>query len=203
MRRGPRFINELAVACIGDSQTAANFSAGLGMEYPEIVAQRKGYGFWLNRGIGGNTTTEMLARFSAQILTGRPGAVSIMGGPNDISQGIAATGVGSTKENYRSMIQAAQATGARVTVLTYVPVRAQAYIDAAPARLAAIQAVATEEGAEFLDVYGAFAALVGGNVLPPNLDQYYLPGDTHHPNEVGHNFIASLVASNPNAWAQP
>lgn len=206
MRRGPRFQNELIIAAMGDSTTEARPTEGL--TYPYMVAKKKGYGRWINRGISGQTTTQMAARFAADILSSRPGAISIMGGVNDLSTnisgptwvggGIPATGVGSTKENYRSMIQAGKAIGARVTVMTFCPVRIAVYLANDDAYLAAIAAVASEEDTEFLDVYSAFSALTS-----EQWDPLYKPGDPTHPNQAGHAFIAALADSNPNAWAQP
>lgn len=67
------------VYCIGDSLTAAGYYEGelgtlLGPEY--TVA---------NKGIGANTTTQMLQRFSTDVLEHRPEFVVIWGGVNDIS----------------------------------------------------------------------------------------------------------------------
>lgn len=49
--------------------------------YPELFEE----GGWVNRGIGGQTTSQMLNRFEADVLSTDPEIVVLMGGTNDIA----------------------------------------------------------------------------------------------------------------------
>lgn len=195
--------NGLNLLSIGDSQTAERFSinsqgAQLFQTYPYLIASRKGYGNVWNAGISGNTSTQMLARFGADVLAHRPGAVSIMAGPNDmttnISGGVWVGGgisVATTKSNIKTMVQNAQAQRARVTLVSFFPVRETAYLANAGAYLTAFQEIANETGCEYVDLYSSVNALSSGQQ-----DSLYITGDTNHPNAAGHKYLSDMVSGN-------
>jgi lysophospholipase L1-like esterase len=193
---------------MGDSQTADRFAVlGVGAKmhetYPMRVARRKGYGSVTNVGISGHTTAQMLARFGADVLQHRAGAVSIMGFVNDmttnISGGVTWTGAGTsvatTKANLKSMVQQAQARRARVTLLSCAPIRETVYLNNVAAYLTACSEIASETGCEYIDVWSAFTALTSNE-----LDALYIAADTNHPNAAGHALISTYGTGN--AWGQ-
>lgn len=72
----------------------------------------------LDRGISGQTTTQMLARFRTDVIDLRPAAVHIMGGINDIP-GPAGTAL--TRSNIESMVELARAHGITVILGAVTP----------------------------------------------------------------------------------
>lgn len=65
----------------------------------------------IDRGVSGETTTQMLARFRADVIDLRPAVVHIMGGINDIHS---APGTALTRSNIESMVELARAHGITV-----------------------------------------------------------------------------------------
>jgi lysophospholipase L1-like esterase len=74
---------------------------------------------FVNRGISGQTTDEMLGRFEADVVRLRPFAVVIFGGTNDIGRGIP---VHAVENNIRAMAELAQFNGIKVLIATLLPV---------------------------------------------------------------------------------
>ncbi|MGI6548787.1 MAG: SGNH/GDSL hydrolase family protein [Syntrophomonadales bacterium] len=70
------------IVCIGDSITYG-FPYGNDASWTRMLAEATGF-LVINRGINGNTTGEMLDRFSRDVLSFSPDYVIIMGGANDI-----------------------------------------------------------------------------------------------------------------------
>lgn len=70
------------VVCLGDSITWG-FPFGPQYSWVHMLAQATGLEF-INRGINGNTTGDMLDRFDRDVLKSRPDMVIISGGINDI-----------------------------------------------------------------------------------------------------------------------
>lgn len=68
--------------CIGDSLTEGA-DIPTGHTWPTLVANSVGIEV-CNRGIGGDTTSGMLARFYPEVVVNRPNFVFIMGGTNDL-----------------------------------------------------------------------------------------------------------------------
>lgn len=99
--------NEQRVVLLGDDVMAsAPFS-------------NRGY---INRGIAGQTTPQMLVRFRQDVIALNPKVVLIEGGLNDIG-GVAGPGTGGTiTENLASMIDLAKAHGIRVVIASLSPV---------------------------------------------------------------------------------
>jgi len=65
----------------------------------------------IDRGVSGQTTTQMLARFRADVIDLHPAVVHIMGGINDIHS---ASGTALTRSNIESMVELARAHGITV-----------------------------------------------------------------------------------------
>jgi lysophospholipase L1-like esterase len=77
---------------------------------------------YINRGIAGQTTPQMLVRFRQDVIALNPKVVVIEGGLNDIG-GVAGPGTGGTiTENLASMIDLAKAHGIRVVIASLSPV---------------------------------------------------------------------------------
>lgn len=74
----------------------------------------------LDRGISGQTTSQMLVRFRQDVIDLHPAVVHIMGGTNDIAGNTGATTLAQIEGNLASMAELAQAHGIRV-ILASVP----------------------------------------------------------------------------------
>ena len=78
---------------------------------------------WLNRGIAGQTTDQMLIRFRQDVVSLQPKAVVILGGLNDIA---GLRGSPSSEEmvadNLMSMTEIAKANGIRVVLASLTPI---------------------------------------------------------------------------------
>lgn len=114
LTRGPAMVG------IGDSITLANDDATFGVHYDSFLNYAQyssGSKVYLayNAGIGGNTTTQMVARFSADVLAHNPQIINIMGGTNDT------TPLSQTLPNLKSMIYSSLAYGAQPVLCTIPP----------------------------------------------------------------------------------
>lgn len=75
----------------------------------------------LGRGIGGQTTPQMLVRFPADVIALKPAVVQIMAGTNDIAYNTGPMTPDETKANIRAMTELAQANGIRVILASIPP----------------------------------------------------------------------------------
>jgi len=74
---------------------------------------------YINRGIAGQTTGEMLQRFLADVIAVRPQAVLILAGTNDLARGIP---VAAIESNYQALATFAFAYGVKVIFASVTPV---------------------------------------------------------------------------------
>ena len=79
---------------------------------------RNGY---LDRGIGGQTTSQMLVRFRQDVIMLRPSVVVILGGTNDIAQNGGQTTLEAIEENLQSMVELARVNHIRVVLCSVLP----------------------------------------------------------------------------------
>jgi lysophospholipase L1-like esterase len=77
---------------------------------------------YLNRGIAGQTTSQMLLRFRADVVALRPKAVVILAGTNDIGGNGGPVALGVVEDNLASMAELAQSHGIRVVLASLLPV---------------------------------------------------------------------------------
>lgn len=75
----------------------------------------------VNRGIGGQTTPQMLLRFRADVIALRPRAVHIMAGTNDIAGNTGPSTLLAVKNNLISMVELAKANGIEVLLESIPP----------------------------------------------------------------------------------
>jgi lysophospholipase L1-like esterase len=77
---------------------------------------------YVNRGIGGQTTAQMLVRFRPDVIALEPRAVVILAGTNDVAGNSGDTTVESIQDNLSSMAELARARGIRVVLASLLPV---------------------------------------------------------------------------------
>ena len=76
---------------------------------------------FVNRGIGGQTTPQMLIRFKPDVVNLNPKAVVIMAGINDIAGNTGPISIENTAENIISMAEIAKANNIKVYICSTLP----------------------------------------------------------------------------------
>lgn len=77
---------------------------------------------YVNRGISGQTTPQMLLRFRADVLALKPRAVVILAGTNDISGNTGPMTLEAIEDNLATMAELARAHGVRVVLASVLPI---------------------------------------------------------------------------------
>ncbi len=147
---------------------------------------------YINRGIGGQTTPQMVVRFQQDVIALKPEAVVILAGTNDIAGN---TGVESTTDiqnSFRMMGDLATANHIRVIVSSVLPVDEYAWRHGlAPADKIRslntwLKQFSTERGFTYLDYYAALATPEGA--MKPGTSS-----DGVHPTAAGYAVMAPLA----------
>ncbi|UOR06317.1 SGNH/GDSL hydrolase family protein [Hymenobacter aerilatus] len=76
---------------------------------------------YVGRGIGGQTSPQMLLRFRQDVLNLRPAVVAILSGTNDVAENTGPYDQQATMNNIKSMAELAQANGVRVILCSVLP----------------------------------------------------------------------------------
>lgn len=105
--------NEERVVFMGDSITDA-----WGRTYGKFFPGKP----YINRGISGQTTPQMLIRFRPDVLAHKPKAVVILAGTNDIAGNTGPMTLEEIEGNLQSMAELARANGIRVIFSSVMPV---------------------------------------------------------------------------------
>jgi lysophospholipase L1-like esterase len=105
--------NEKRVVFMGNSITEGWVNL-----HPEFFAGK----FYINRGISGQTTPQMLLRFRADVIKLKPRVVVILAGTNDIAGNTGPSTIEMIEDNLISMAQLAKANGIKVILCSVLPV---------------------------------------------------------------------------------
>jgi lysophospholipase L1-like esterase len=180
---GPPAENESRIVFFGDSITEAWPQA-----MPAFFAGRP----YVGRGIGGETTGQMLERFDQDVIALAPKVVVILAGTNDIAENAGPYDASETRAHLRAMTERAQARRIGVVLASLLPARDYPWrrgLDPAPKIIALnawIKACAAEAGAVYLDYFNAMRAAENG--LRADLSD-----DGVHPNPAGYRVMAPLA----------
>lgn len=148
---------------------------------------------YINRGIGGQTTPQMLIRFRPDVLALKPKAVVILAGTNDIAGNTGPMTLEAIEDNLMSMADLARASGIRVVLSSVMPVCD--YIKPQterrpPEKILALNAwikdYAAKNGFVYLDYYPAM-------IDDKQMLKRELTEDGLHPNDAGYELIAPLA----------
>jgi lysophospholipase L1-like esterase len=148
---------------------------------------------YINRGISGQTTPQMLIRFRPDVIALKPRAVVILAGTNDIAGNTGPMTLEDIQGNLQSMAELAKANGIRVVLASVLPtsdyIRQQT--DRRPNETIRalndwIKAYAGKNGHVYLDYYSAM--LDDSGVLKKELTY-----DGLHPNAAGYEVMAPLA----------
>ncbi len=148
--------------------------------------------FYLNRGIGGQTTPQMLLRFRADVIKLKPRVVVILAGTNDIAGNTGPSTLEMIEDNIISMAQLAKANDIKVILCSVLPVYDYPWkkgLEPAPKIIALnklIKAYAEKSGSIYLDYFSSMVDERNG------LKAEY-SADGVHPNEAGYNVMEPLA----------
>jgi lysophospholipase L1-like esterase len=178
---GPPAAGENRVVFLGDSITA-------GWKLEQSFPGKP----YINRGISGETSPQMLVRFRQDVIDLHPKAVVILAGTNDIAGNTGPMTLEQTEENLASMADLAMANGIRVVLCSVLPAFDFSWNPGQePASKIAtvnewIKAYAARKSYEYVDYHSAMKDARGG--LPPALSR-----DGVHPLPAGYALMTPLV----------
>jgi lysophospholipase L1-like esterase len=147
---------------------------------------------YVNRGISGQTTPQMVVRFRQDVINLRPAAVVILAGTNDVAGNTGPMTPEMTEDNFRSMIDLAKANGIRVIVASITPAADYPWRKGlAPGpKIKALnnwlQGYCVNHSVTYLDYYSAMADENGGMKSGISFDGV-------HPNAQGYAIMAPLA----------
>jgi lysophospholipase L1-like esterase len=183
--------NESRVVFLGDSITD-------GWQQPKFGGFFPGKSY-IDRGISGQTTPQMLLRFRPDVIALQPRVVVILAGTNDIAGNTGPMTLEETEGNLASMSELAHAHGIRLVLSSVTPVRDLDTADGKkivqterrpPEKILAvnewIKKYAADHGDVYLDYFGAMADEKG--FLKADLTY-----DGLHPNAAGYAVMAPLA----------
>jgi lysophospholipase L1-like esterase len=137
---------------------------------------------FVNRGIPGQTTSQMLARFHQDVLSVNPKVVVILAGMNDLASGITANQI---EDNLAMMGDLAKAHGIKVVFASITPGK-NSPPDTVKAINSWIQTLCLNGGFAWLDYYSVLADPMGQL-------QADLSDDGSNPNAKGYRLMSPLV----------
>jgi lysophospholipase L1-like esterase len=148
---------------------------------------------YINRGISGQTTPQMLIRFRPDVIALKPKVVMILAGTNDIAGNTGPMTLEAIEDNYQSMAELAKANGIRVVFSSVMPVcdyiQPQT-VRRPPEKIRALNAwlkdYSARNGYVYLDYYTAM--LDDQQMLKKDLTY-----DGLHPNDAGYTLIEPLA----------
>jgi lysophospholipase L1-like esterase len=153
----------------------------------------KGY---INRGIGGQTTPQMLIRFRQDVIDLSPKVVVILAGTNDIAGNTGPMTVEQIEANYASMAELARAHSIRVVfssvtpVHNYTPRSQNMFLTRAPEKILALnqwlRSYCEQNNLIYVDYFNAMTDSHG-------MMQQNLAADGLHPNDAGYKIMAPLA----------
>lgn len=165
-----------------------SITEGWGRICPEFFSGKP----YVNRGISGQTTPQMLVRFRADVIKLKPAVVVILAGTNDIAGNTGPSTLEMIADNLMSMAELAKANGVKVVLSSVLPVFDYPWkpglqpAEKIVALNAMIKNYADKNKMVYLDYYSAMVDERKG------LKAEYSP-DGVHPNVAGYKIMAPLA----------
>jgi lysophospholipase L1-like esterase len=152
---------------------------------------------YINRGIGGQTTPQMLVRFRQDVIDLHPKVVIILAGTNDIAGNSGPMRIEDIEANYASMAELARASNIRIVfssvlpVHNYTPQSQNLFAGRSPAKIIELNRwlknyAAAHSDSLYLDYFDAM-------VDDKGLLKRELAEDGLHPNAAGYKIMAPLA----------
>jgi lysophospholipase L1-like esterase len=151
---------------------------------------------YINRGISGQTTPQMLIRFRPDVIALKPRAVLILAGTNDIAGNTGPMTLEMIEDNYTSMADLAKANGIKVIFASVLPIhdygRTKMSERRAPEQILKLnewlKGYCQAKGHIYLDYFGKMIDEKG-------MLKAELANDGLHPNAEGYKIMAPLAES--------
>jgi lysophospholipase L1-like esterase len=175
--------NESRVVFMGNSITI-----GWSHHQPEFFEGKP----YVNRGISGQTTPQMLVRFREDAIDLKPKVVVILAGTNDIAGNTGPSTLQMIADNLMSMAELAEANGIKVVLCSVLPAYDYPWRkglmpnEKIPALNNMIKSYANSKGFIYLDYFSSMTD--GKNGLREDLGS-----DGVHPNKKGYELMAPLA----------
>lgn len=147
---------------------------------------------YVNRGISGQTTPQMLLRFRQDVIALQPRVVVLLAGTNDIAGNTGPATLEMIMDNIKSMSELAESNGIAVVLCSVLPAYSYPWrpglrpMEQIPALNALLKAYAEESGHVYLDYFTALANERNG------MDED-LAHDGVHPTKKGYEVMAPLA----------
>ncbi len=180
----PAAAGEERVVFMGDSITD-----GWGRRYGKFFPGKP----YINRGIGGQTTPQMLLRFRPDVLAHKPKAVVILAGTNDIAGNTGPMTLEDIEGNLATMAELAKAHGIKVVLSSVLPICDYIRVQSERRPMEQIKALnvwikdyAAKNGHVYLDYFTPM--LDDKGVLKQELTY-----DGLHPNDAGYEVMVPMA----------
>jgi lysophospholipase L1-like esterase len=180
----PTIPGEKRVVFFGSSTTE-----NWGRRYDSVFFPGRPY---INRGISGETTPQMLLRFQQDVVDLRPAAVVFLGGTNDVAGNTGPMTLEMTEDNIRAMAAIAEANDIKMILASQLPVKELFWnkcVHPEPELLALNEWERKFAAARRLGYVDYYSVLAG----PDGSFQAGLSLDGVHPDEKAYEVMASVV----------
>ena len=184
-------------ATLGGPRPGENRVVFLGDSLTDAWGRRQGTFFpgkpYVNRGISGQTTPQMVLRFQQDVVRLGPAAVVILAGTNDLANNTGPISDEAIEDNFRAMVAMAKAAHIRVVLSSILPAdRFPWHPGIAPAeRIRSVNAwlegYALSEKLVYLDYFPALVNMTGGMREELAVDKAV------HPNTAGYAVMMPLA----------
>lgn len=152
---------------------------------------------FVNRGIGGQTSPQMLIRFKSDVVNLNPKSVVIMAGTNDIAGNTGPITIKNTAENIFSMAEIAIANNIAVYICSTPPaIDFPWYPGLAPAsKIVKLNSIlknyCVKNNITYVDYYSSLSDSDGGLRVP----EFTASNDLVHPNLTGYKVMEKIILS--------
>lgn len=180
-----------AIAGMGDSVT---LGVRTGVTEAQTFLARMALRFnrpYINAGVAGNTSTQMLARINADVIAHAPKYCTLMSGINDYYYSVSAADY---RYNLTAMIGLLRNSGIIPVLMTPNLVRDSAFQAGMAPLVQVCREVGTATGLKTVEVYGMFCE---GSVYPGGstfVGWYPSTDELQHPGSIGHQKIDEMFA---------
>ena len=150
---------------------------------------------FVNRGIGGQTTPQMLIRFKPDVVNLNPKAVVILAGINDIAENTGPITLENISENIISMAEIAEANDIKVLICTTLPAIDFPWspgMEPGPKVIklnSILKAYCDSNDIIYVDYFSAMSDEKGGLKVP----EYTTADDLVHPNLAGYKVMEKII----------
>ncbi len=150
---------------------------------------------FINRGIGGQTTPQMLIRFKPDVVNLNPKAVVILAGINDIAENTGPITLENIAENIISMAEIAKANGIKVLICTTLPAIDFPWspgMEPGPKVIklnSILKVYCDSNDITYVDYFSAMSDEKGGLKVP----EYTTADDLVHPNLAGYKVMEKII----------